>query len=149
MCYFIAVGAKAPRRVLAQVFEEHGELELGAVAVCSEVASTFPSSDEVGLVTWRGCSCDLLGRAVQLSKTNTGALTLAFQRGVMALARELGSVRLIVHRHAGRPSAQCRKPAPRASFRLEVHELLKCERWFIEDVLIEVQGRSNAPILVS
>jgi hypothetical protein len=151
VCYFVAIGAKAPRWVLAQVFEEHPELDVGKVAVCSQVEPVFPGSDEVILVTRRGCSCDLLGPAAQssASKATTQPLALAFQQGLITLAREVGSVRLIVHRHAGRPGTHCCYPHPGARISLEMAELMKRERWFVEDVLIEVQARSPARHLVS
>lgn len=146
MCYFVAVGAAAPAWAIARVFEELADLDRRATAICPHVASSFPSGDQVRVITAHGCSCDLLDPGTSRVQPNPHArrLTQRFQRGIVALARDAGSVRLLVHRHAGQPSSRCRVPDPRACIRLEVHELMSVRPWYVENVLMEVRGRPPA-----
>ena len=98
------------------------------------------------LVTSRGCSCDLLCGTGTSPPANFHArqIGLAFQQGIIAIAREVGSVRLLVHRHAGPPTSRCRIPHPRARFSLDIHEVTTCKPWFVEDVLMEVHRQSSS-----
>jgi hypothetical protein len=133
VCYFVSVGAEAPARLWTRAFAEQAELDVATSPICAAVASAFPAGDEVRLVTWRGCSCDLVG-----PKRRAPKLVAAFQASVVSVARELGSVRLIVHRHR-RP---CQLPAPAARVALTVHEFVSLENWFVEDVVMEILAAS-------
>jgi hypothetical protein len=139
VCYFVSIGSRAPARLLARVFDEHTALDVAASPVCVPVARAFPVGDEVCLVTWRGCSCDFVG-----PERRTPNLVGAFQRCVVKVARELGSVRLLVHHHR----EPCRLPAPVPRLGLTVHEFVSREHWFVEDVVMEV-SRSGPPALTT
>jgi hypothetical protein len=125
VCYFVSVGAKAPAHRLAWVFEERADLEVFA----SPVVSAFPDEDAVRMVTWRGCSCDLVLPSQRATK-----LLAAFRSCIVSVARELGSVRMMVHRHRG----PCQLPAPGPRRTLTVDEFLSDRGWFVEDVVLEV-----------
>lgn len=146
MCYFVSIGARASARLLAQAFDEHADLDVAASPSCAPVARAFPVDDEVCLVTWHGCSCDLIAPRKPLTASvdsRTTKLVAAFQRSVIRVAKQLGSVRLLVHRH-GEP---CRLPAPSARLALTVHDFVSREHWFVEDVVMEVRGSEpSAPL---
>ncbi|MEO6602248.1 MAG: hypothetical protein ABIQ16_20370 [Polyangiaceae bacterium] len=67
----------------------------------------------------------------------------AFQDSIVGIARELGSVRLLVHRHWRKSSKQSQLPAPSAPVELTVGEFLTRQHWFIEDLVMEVSGRER------
>jgi hypothetical protein len=148
VCYFVSVGAKAPGRLLAEVFDEEAALEVAISPVWAPVPSAFPADDQVCLVTWRGCSCDLIrpaegASAVGLRSTK---LTAAFQAGVVSLVSQLGGVRLLVQRHRPR----CLLPAPTARLALTIHEFVSRESWLVEDVLLDISGGgSSSPVASS
>ena len=140
MCYFVAVGARAPARLLVRVFDEQAELDVSVSPVCAPVARAFPVEDEVCSVTWRGCSCDLVGPSKRMPE-----LVANFRRSVVRVAGQLGSVRLLVHRHR----EPCLLPAAGARLRLTVQEFVSREHWFVEDVVMEVSvsGASSLPMI--
>jgi hypothetical protein len=139
VCYFVSVGATAPTRLLAQVFDQQAELDVAAPQACAFIARAFPADDRVCLVTWRGCSCDLIApnKRSTAALSNAAALQAAFQRSVLRLVRQLGSVRLLVHRHR----QPCQLAVPGASLALTVEEFLGRERWFVEDVIMDIRER--------
>jgi hypothetical protein len=122
-----------------RVFDEQ-DLDVAASPVCAAVARAFPVEDEVCLVTWRGCSCDLVGPSKRMPK-----LVANFRRSVIRVAGELGSVRLLVHRHRD----PCLLPAAGGRLRLTVHEFVSREHWFVEDVVMEISagGASSLPVI--
>ncbi len=143
MCYFVSIGASAPARLLAEAFDGQAELDIVASPVCAPLARAFPVEDEVCLVTWRGCSCDLVApsqRPTSAVDSRPTRLAAAFQRAVVSVARRLGSVRLLVHRHR----EPRRLPAPGARLVLTVHEFISREHWFVEDVVIEISGSESS-----
>lgn len=143
MCIFVAFGADAPVQFIRQVFEERAELDLGAVCVCLHVAKVFPSSDEVRLVTVRGCSCDLLAPpGAPSSRSASAKCASGFRRAVADVVRQVGSARLFVHRHAGVPRDPCRAPNPQARLTLNLREFMTCEQWFVEDALLEISAEA-------
>lgn len=150
MCIFVAVGVDAPAPLMAHVFDEQAELDVGVAQACAQVAKIFPAKDQVRLVTYRGCSCDLLQPPCGSSpeRLEAAKCALGFRRAVAELVRQVGSVRLLVHRHAGTPRQPCRGPHPRARFKLEVREFMTCREWFVEDVLMEVAVVVRPPGLV-
>jgi hypothetical protein len=138
VCYFVSIGAKAPGRLLAEAFDEQAGLDVVALPVCAPVAKAFPADDEVCLVTWRGCSCDLLGPGKRpASAVDSGAtrLATAFKSAVVRVATQLGSVRLLVHRHR-EPSDLLLPRGPQLT--LATHELMTREAWFTEERVMEI-----------
>lgn len=134
MCYFVSVGVRAPARLLTQVFNEETEFDIAVAPVCSAVQRAFPAEDEVCLVTWRGCSCDLVESRKRPGSTK---LLAAFQTSVIGLVRRLGDVRLLVHSHR----EPCLMPVPVAGLPLTVYDFLTQESWFVEDVVMEISER--------
>ena len=147
MCYFVSVGAKAPARLLAEAFDEHAALEVAVSPVCAPVTSAFPADDQVCLVTWRGCSCDLIRPAKDAWARSPGSnkLTAAFQAGVVRVATHLGSVRLLVQRH--RPPYRLPAPSPRLA--LTLHEFVSGESWLAEDVLLDISAGGSSSLVAS
>ncbi len=151
MCYFVTIGASVPGRRLVQVFDEEAGLDVGALPVCGSVAKAFPRDDQVRMVTWRGCSCDLVGPTAgdASSQPQAKKLRATFRSCVARMARELGGVRLLVHRHGGDWGRPCELAACGSRRPLTVRELLSSEHWLIEDVLVEVtSGEGSKPLAV-
>lgn len=133
MCYFVSIGARAPARLCAEAFDEQADFDVAASPLSGPIAKAFPVDDEVCLVTWRGCSCDLLGPSERTTAV-VGSLATAFQRAVVRIASRLGSVRLLVHRHRER----C-LPAPSGvHLTLTLHEFMTREHWFVEGAVMEI-----------
>ncbi len=148
MCYFVSIGAKAPVCVLAEVFDAQADLDVAASPAGAPIARAFPVDDHVCLVTSRGCSCDLLAPSNRPSAVGSRStrLTAAFQGAVLRVARQLGSIRLLVHRHRD-PG---RLPAPGMHLTLTAHEFMNREHWFVEDVVMEIAGgESSSPLAFS
>lgn len=132
--------------LLAEVFDEHAALDVAASPACAPIARAFPVGDQVCLVTWRGCSCDLLAprrRSLAVGSPST-KLTSAFQGAVVGVARLLGSVRLLVHRHRD----PCPLPAPGVRLALTAHEFRNREHWFVENVVMEISSGEASSLLV-
>ena len=146
MCYFVSIGARAPVHLLAEVFDEHAGLDVAASPACAPIARAFPVDDQVCLVTRRGCSCDLLAPSKRPSAAGSRStkLTAAFQGAVVSVARQLGSVRLLVHRHRD----PCRLPAPGLRLTLTALEFINREHWFVEDMVMEMSDREGSSLRV-
>jgi hypothetical protein len=141
VCYFVSAGARAPARLMTQVFDEQAELDVTLLPSCAPVARVFPAEDQVCLVTSCGCSCDFVGPHKRRPSAESAKLIAAFRRSVVRVAGQLGSVRLLVHR--GRHPRQL--PAPASILSLTVEEFLQRDRWFIEDVVMEVRPDESFP----
>lgn len=140
MCYFVSIGAKAPAHLLAQSFDEHADFDVAASTSCASVARAFPADDEVCLVTWHGCSCDLVAPRKRINlavESRASKPFVAFRRAVLSVARQFGGVRLLVHRHG----ETCRLPAPAARVTLTIGDFLSREHWFVEDMVMDIAGR--------
>jgi hypothetical protein len=145
VCYFVSVGARAPARLLTQVFDEQAELDVVPVPTCAPLARAFPAEDQVCLVTSCGCSCDFVGPHKRRTPAESAKLIAAFRRSVIRVVGQVGSVRLLVHR-----IRQPRLPAPALRLALTVEEFLQREHWFIEDVVMEVcRDKSFPPLPLS
>lgn len=131
MCYFVSIGARAPACLFAQVFDERAELDVAISRGCTPVASAFPVGDEVCLVTWRGCSCDLVAPGNRATE-----LVAAFQRSVVELVRRFGSLRMLVHRDR-EPSPSW---APGPPLPLSVRQFMGHEGGYVEDVVMEISA---------
>jgi hypothetical protein len=133
-------------RLIAQMFDEQAALDVGVLPVCAAVAKAFPHDDEVCLVTWRGCSCDLVGPVPgQTSRVaRAQELRAPFRSSVARISRELGSVRLLVHRHGGLPRDPCHPVVLGSQGPLTIRELMGRSNWLIEDVLLEITSHDCA-----
>lgn len=139
MCYFVSVGAKAPAYRLAKSFDERADFDVAASTFCASVARAFPADDEVCLVTWHGCSCDLVAPRKQINlavDSRARKPFVAFRHAVLSVARQFGGVRLLVHRHR----EPCLLPAPAARVTLTVRDFLSREHWFVEDIIMDIAG---------
>jgi hypothetical protein len=142
VCYFVSVGARAPARLMTQVFDEQAELDVAPLPSGAPIARAFPAEDQVCLVTSCGCSCDFVGPHKRRTSAESAKLMAAFRRSVVRVVGQVGSVRLLVHRvrHA-------RLPAPTSRLSLTIEEFLQREHWFIEDVVMEVCRDKSFPPL--
>ena len=145
MCYFVSLGARAPARLMTQVFDEQAQLDVAPLPTCAPLARAFPAEDQVCLVTSCGCSCDFVGAHKRRRPVESAKLIAAFRRSVVRMVVQVGSVRLLVHR-----IRHPRLPAPASRLSLTVDEFLQREHWFIEDVVVEVcRDKSFHPLPLS
>lgn len=142
MCYFVSVGVRAPARLMTEVFDEQAELDVAPLPSGAPLARVFPAEDLVCLVTSSGCSCDFVGPHKRRTSAESAKLIAAFRRSVVRVVGKVGSVRLLVHRTRGP-----RLPAPASRLSLTVEEFVQRERWFIEDVVMEVCRDESPPPL--
>jgi hypothetical protein len=136
MCYFIAVGANTKASAIAGLFEEEHDFDVGVLVPFPYMARAFPSDNLVRLVTRRGCSCDLVPVRSNRNRTLERAKASAiFRKAIAKGARDFGIIRIFVHRPTREPNAGT-PPGARSS--ITSQGVLICDRWLVEDTLIEV-----------